>query len=178
MSASGHETRNVNWQQARLRIDAGPGVRGDAELEALIGFFRARRGPATAFRFRDPYDFSSNGMTGTPTPTDQQVGTGDGAAVTFPLAKAYGEGERRRITRPVSGSVRVAVNSAEALTGWLLGDKGEIIFDDPPAAGASICAGFLFDVPVRFAEDRLEVSRASFRAGEAPSVPLIEVREA
>ena len=43
-SASGHEYRNVNWNQARLRFDAGPGVRGDAELETLIGFFRARRG--------------------------------------------------------------------------------------------------------------------------------------
>jgi len=29
---------------------------------------------------------------------------------------------------------------------------------------------------VRFAEDRLDVSRATFLAGEAPSVPLIEVR--
>jgi hypothetical protein len=32
-------------------------------------------------------------------------------------------------------------------------------------------------VPVRFAEDKLEVHRASFLAGEAPSVPLIEIRE-
>jgi uncharacterized protein (TIGR02217 family) len=47
-----------------------------------------------------------------------------------------------------------------------------------PAVGASITAGFLFDVPVRFADDRLEVNRATFLAGEAPSVPLVEVREA
>ena len=40
-----------------------------------------------------------------------------------------------------------------------------------------IAAGFRFDVPVRFAEDSLEVSRASFAAGEAVSVPLIEIRE-
>jgi uncharacterized protein (TIGR02217 family) len=40
-----------------------------------------------------------------------------------------------------------------------------------------VSAGFLFDVPVRFAEDRIEVNRATFLAGEAPSVPLIEVRE-
>jgi uncharacterized protein (TIGR02217 family) len=39
-------------------------------------------------------------------------------------------------------------------------------------------AGFLFDVPVRFAEDRLAVSAAGFAAGQAPSVPLIEIREA
>jgi hypothetical protein len=30
---------------------------------------------------------------------------------------------------------------------------------------------------VRFEEDRLSLSRATFEAGEIPSVPLIEVRE-
>jgi uncharacterized protein (TIGR02217 family) len=63
-------------------------------------------------------------------------------------------------------------------TGWTLGDKGVVQFDDPPAEGAAVSAGFLFDVPVRFAEDRIEINRATFLAGEAPSVPLIEVREA
>ena len=42
---------------------------------------------------------------------------------------------------------------------------------------AAVEAGFRFDVPVRFAEDRLSLSRATFEAGEIPSVPLIEVRE-
>ena len=177
-SASGYETRNVNWQQGRLRFDAGPGVRGDAELESLIEFFRARRGPAVAFRFRDPFDFSSNGMSGLPTPADQDIGDGDGTTVRFPLVKSYGTGEQRRITRPAPGTVRVAVESVEQLTGWTLSGLGELVFDDAPAAGAAITAGFLFDTPVRFADDRLEINRASFSAGEAPSVPLIEVREA
>jgi uncharacterized protein (TIGR02217 family) len=38
-------------------------------------------------------------------------------------------------------------------------------------------ASFDFDVPVRFAEDRLLFSRATFEAGEIASVPLVEVRE-
>ncbi|MGI4732484.1 MAG: DUF2460 domain-containing protein [Janthinobacterium lividum] len=38
-------------------------------------------------------------------------------------------------------------------------------------------ASFAFDVPVRFAEDRLSVSRATYLAGQATSVPLIEIRE-
>ncbi|MEL7218571.1 MAG: DUF2460 domain-containing protein, partial [Pseudomonadota bacterium] len=41
-----------------------------------------------------------------------------------------------------------------------------------------IRAGFLFDVPVRFAEDRIDISGVNFSAGEAPSVPLVELREA
>jgi uncharacterized protein (TIGR02217 family) len=176
-SASGFEARNVNWSQARLRFDAGPGVRGDAELETLLAFYRARRGPAVAFRFRDPYDNSSNGMTDEPAANDQAIGIGDGATTRFALVKNYGVGEQRRITRPTSGRVRVAVNGTELATGWTLDEKGIVQFGQPPAAGAAITAGFLFDVPVRFAEDRLEINRATFRAGEAPSVPLIEVRE-
>ena len=176
-SASGNEYRNANWQQARLRFDAGPGIRGDAEVETLLAFFRARRGAAVGFRFRDPYDFSSNGMTADPTALDQQIGTGDGAATGFRLMKTYSGGEERRITRPVAGSIRVAVDGVEQASGWTLGPLGEIRFDAPPAEGAGVTAGFLFDVPVRFAEDRLEVNRATFLAGEAPSVPLIEVRE-
>jgi uncharacterized protein (TIGR02217 family) len=176
-SASGFESRNLNWLQARLRFDAGPGVRGDAELETLLSFFRARRGPAVAFRFRDPYDFSSSGMTGVPGATDQVIGTGDGSLDSFPLVKVYGSGEQRRITRPVSGSVRIAVSGTELTTGWMLEDKGFVQFSQPPVSGATVTAGFLFDTPVRFAEDRLEINRATFLAGEAPSVPLIEVRE-
>lgn len=177
-SASGFEARNVNWSQARLRFDAGPGVRSDSEMEALIAFFRARRGPAVAFRFRDPYDNSSSGMTDMPDATDQGIGTGDGTTDSFALVKTYGSGEQRRITRPVPGTVRVAVNGSELATGWTLENKGIVGFSEAPAAGDVVTAGFLFDTPVRFAEDRLEISRATFLAGEAPSVPLVEVREA
>ncbi len=176
-SASGHEARNVEWQQARLRFDVGPGVRSDSELEALIAFFRARRGPAIGFRFRDPYDQSSSGMSGSPTPLDQEIGEGDGAADRFVLTKSYGGGEVRRITRPVPASVRVAVDGTEIVSGWTLEPFGVVQMAAAPASGASITAGFLFDVPVRFADDRIEVNRATFLAGEAPSVPLVEVRE-
>ena len=177
-SASGYEFRNANWAQARLRFDAGPGVRSDRELETLITFFRARRGPAVGFRFRDSYDFSSNQMSSASTATDQLIGFGDGARVEFPLIKTYGTGEERRITRPIAGTLRVAVEGVEAVSGWTLQSLGVLQFDDPPAPGVAITAGFEFDVPVRFAEDRIEINRATFLAGEAPSVPLIEIREA
>ena len=52
-----------------------------------------------------------------------------------------------------------------------------VAFDEAPAEGAEVKAGFRFDVPVRFAEDRLSLNRATFLAGEIPSVPLIEIRE-
>jgi uncharacterized protein (TIGR02217 family) len=160
-----------------LRFDAGPGVRGHAEVETLLAFFRARRGAAVGFRFRDPFDFSSNGMTGEPTAQDQRIGTGDGSQVRFVLVKNYSGGEQRRITRPVAGSVKIAIDGAEQSSGWVLEAFGEVVFDAPPDAGTTMTAGFLFDVPVRFADDRLEINRATFLAGEAPSVPLVEIRE-
>ncbi len=179
VTASGFERRNSLWSDARLRFDIGPGIRSEAELGELIAFFRARRGAARGFRLRDPSDFSSNGMTGTPTATDQLLGEGDGTRSAFPLVKRYGAGDAaqlRRITRPLAASLLVSVNGAPA-SGWTLDPGGTVSFALPPASGAQVRAGFLFDVPVRFAEDRLEVSGASFAAGEAPSVPVIELRE-
>jgi uncharacterized protein (TIGR02217 family) len=175
-TAAGAEQRNSEWSDARLRFDAGPGIRAEADLHALIAFFRARRGAAVGFRFEDPFDHSSNGMTGPPTPGDQLLGLADGVHTGFALVKRYGE-QVRRITRPVAGSVRVSVDGAERLSGWTLGPLGEVRFDEAPAEGAEVKAGFRFDVPVRFAEDRLALSRATFEAGEIASVPLVEIRE-
>lgn len=175
-TANGAEQRNADWADARLSFDAGPGVRGEADLHALIGFFRARRGAAVGFRFEDPFDNSSNGMTGAPLPGDQAIGTGDGARTDFALVKHYG-GQARRITRPLPGSVRIAVDGDEVVSGWTLGAKGMVSFETPPVNGAEVRAGFRFDVPVRFAEDRLSLNRATFAAGEIPSVPLVEIRE-
>ena len=176
VTASGHEYRNALWSDARMRYDVGPGIRSEAELGTLIAFFRARYGPARGFRLRDPFDFSSAAMTGTPTASDQRIGTGDGMASRFRLVKNYG-GQQRRITRPQPGSIRIAVGAVETAA-WRYETGGWIVFDSAPAAGAPITAGYLFDVPVRFAEDRLDVSGVSFAAGEAPSVALIEIREA
>ena len=179
-SVSGHERRSSDWADARLSFDAGPGVRSEADMAALIAFFRARRGAARGFRFTDPYDDRSCGMGEAPGPLDQRLGLGDGVRTAFPLQRFYGAGEEaqvRRITRPVAGTIRVAVNGAEMVGGWSHAGLGMIAFDAAPAEDAVLTAGFRFDVPVRFAEDRLDVNRATFAAGEAPSVPLVEIRE-
>jgi len=175
-TASGAEQRNAEWDDARLSFDAGPGVRSEADLQALIGFFRARRGAAVGFRLQDPFDHSSNGMTGVPTAVDQLLGEGDGIRTVFPLVKRY-DGQVRRITRPVSASVLLSIDGETVETGWALGAEGVVECDEAPAAGAEIRAGYRFDVPVRFAEDRLSLNRTTFLAGEVPSVPLIGIRE-
>ncbi|OQW72304.1 MAG: hypothetical protein BVN33_12385 [Proteobacteria bacterium ST_bin13] len=172
-SAGGRETRNARWSAARTRYDVGPGVRSEADIAALLGFFRARMGPARGFRLRDPFDFQSG--DGAPAPGDQRIGTGDGSTSRFALIKLYAASERR-ITRPVAGSVRVAVGGVET-SGFSVEDGGWVVLDAAPGVGLAVTAGFGFDVAVRFAEDALSVNRATFLAGAAASVPLIEIRE-
>ena len=179
-SVSGHERRSSDWADARLSYDAGPGVRSEADMARLVEFFRARRGAARGFRFTDPYDDRSGAPGVAPSPIDQRLGTGDGVRASFQLMRHYGEGEAaqaRIITRPVAGSIRVAADGVELTSGWSHAGLGVIAFDVAPASGVVLTAGFRFDVPVRFAEDRLEINRATFAAGEAPSVPLVEIRE-
>ena len=177
---SGHEKRNSNWSDARLEFDVGPGVRSEEELRALIAFFRSRRGPAKAFRFRDPFDHSSRDMIGEPTPTDQLLGKGDGQQTQYQLVKNYGDHadgpQQRPITRPEPNSLSVAVNG-QLNSDWVLGAGGVVMFNTPPVEDSIVTAGFLFDVLVRFASDRLQVSQATFLAGDIPEVLLVEVRE-
>ena len=52
--AGGAEQRNADWADARLRFDAGPGVRSEAELHELLAFFRARRGGGGGFPVPGP----------------------------------------------------------------------------------------------------------------------------
>ncbi len=185
---SGHEQRSSEWADARMRFDAGPGLRSLADLALLAAFFRARRGAARGFRFADPLDATSAQGGGPPAAGDQYLGQGDGVRRDFPLVKHYGApgsgggqgthaAQRRRITHPRPASVVAAVAGvAVAASGFTVLPGGTILFAVAPPAGAAVTAGFAFDVPVRFADDRLDISRATFMAGAAPTVPLIEVR--
>lgn len=138
----------------------------------------ARRGAGRAFRFRDPFDHSSAAGGGEPSAHDQDIGVGDGARLRFALIKSYGSGaavQQRLINLPIAGSVRVSVNGVE-MSQFTLDGEGAVTLAHAPAVGATVRAGYVYDVPVRFAEDRLEVSRATYLAGELASVPLVEVR--
>ncbi|MCE7798644.1 DUF2460 domain-containing protein [Sphingobium sufflavum] len=179
-SVSGREQRSSDWADARMRFDAGPGVRSEADLAMLIAFFRARRGAARGFRFTDPYDHHSAGWGEAISAIDQRIGMGDGMETRFPLVKHYGEAadpQVRRITRPVAGSVRIALDGVAATGGWALDGLGEVLFDAPPGVDVVVTAGFAFDVPVRFEEDSLDVHAETHAAGEVASVPLVEIRE-
>ncbi|MBA4804927.1 MAG: DUF2460 domain-containing protein [Brevundimonas sp.] len=176
--ASGHERRSTPWSAGRRRYLIGASLRSLDDMAALTAFFEARRGRLYGFRFRDFADFRSCAPGATPRPTDQPLGEGDGARTLFQLVKRYGEadGFERRIDKPVSGTVRVAVGGVETAAFDLDPVAGQVTLEEPPPAGAVVTAGFEFDVPVRFDSDRIEVTLESFGAGRMAAVPLIEVR--
>lgn len=181
--ASGREVRNSRWAHSRRRYDAGIGIRTLDALAAVVTFFEERRGRLYGFRWRDRLDWKSCPPSQTPTATDQPLGTGDGVTATFQLCKHYGTGGaayRRPIAKPLPGEVLVAVDgvaitdpehfTCDATTGLVTFAAGHV-----PGPGAAVTAGFLFDVPVRFDIDAIEVDLSAFDAGEIPKIPIVEI---
>jgi uncharacterized protein (TIGR02217 family) len=180
--ANGFEERNTPWAHSRRRYDAGVSMRSLDDVETLIAFFEARRGQLYGFRWKDWADFKSCAPNSQPHYEDQVIGTGDGDTAVFQLSKSYKSGGFsyvRPIQKPVKGSVRIGIHGdplTETIHYEVDETTGLVTFATPPDIGAEVTAGFEFDVPVRFDIDRIQVSVASFKAGDVPNVPVVEVR--
>ena len=182
--ASGFEERNTPWQDSRRRYDAGYGLRSLDDLHRVVEFFEGRRGRLHGFRLRDPVDWKSCAPLQKPAAQDQELGEGDGVKNTFALKKTYDKDTSaytRPIRKPVAGTVLVAVAGTakvvdvdfevDSATGVITFKEGFV-----PQAGQKVTAGFTFDVPVRFDTDTLDINLAVFKAGEVPSIPIVELR--
>ena len=151
-------------------------------MHEVLAFLEARLGRLYGFRWRDWADHKSCAPSAAVASGDQAIGTGDGAETAFQLVKLYQSGPAsyaRPISKPVAGSVRVAVDGVELSEGVDFAvdtAAGVVTLTAAPGAGLAVTAGFEFDVPARFDTDRIEVNLASFEAGEIPSIPVIEVR--
>jgi uncharacterized protein (TIGR02217 family) len=178
--ASGAEERNASWANSRRRYDVAYGIRRADDLAAVVAFFEARNGRLHGFRFKDWADFKSCLPSGTLSPTDQPIGTGNGSATLFQLTKSYTSGSQtwvRAIAKPVAGTVTIALNGTPQASGWSVSTStGLVTFTTAPAAGVAITAGFEFDVPVRFDTDALDVTLDLERLGSITSIPLLELR--
>lgn len=183
--ASGFEERNARWYHSRRSWQAGLGIRSADHLAEVASLFEEANGRLSAFRFRDWTDYKSSPPSGSPSPQDQNIGTGDGVTVAFRLRKRYGNlaAYWRPITKPEHGTVRVAVAGVEAAAGWSVDHlTGIVTFTAPPPAGAPVTAGYRFFVPVRFDSDTIAHDLTYFREGveglgEIPDVMLVEVRD-
>jgi uncharacterized protein (TIGR02217 family) len=170
-AGGGNETRNVNWAASRGKWNVASGLKNRTQVAALIAFFRARRGKAYGFRFKDWIDYQA---------TAETIGTGDGVATTFQLVKAYTSGgvtETRTIKKPVTGTVRVYKDAVEQLSGWSVNTStGVVTFTSPPADDAIITADFEFDVPVRFDTDVMSVNLQFYNLSDWGEIPVVELR--
>ena len=169
---SGHEQRNSNWRNARAKYNIASAVKTESQWQELIAFFRARKGKAIGFRFKDWSDYSAVG---------QQIAIADGASTDFQLRKSYVSGSAvvaREINKPVVGTVKVYKNShlRAELNYQVDHTTGIISFSEAPEAGVIIMADFEFDVPVRFDTDELQLAIDSFNSGSWQAIPLIEIR--
>lgn len=159
ITKSGMETRQVNWPSSRHKYNATYGIRNQVDFDAILKLFHACQGRAVGFRYKDWSDFKSCDVTGTPSATDQLIGTGDGSTTTFQLVKNYTVGGvtvTRKIRKPVT--VLVALNDVAQGSGWTLDTTtGIVTFTNTPGNGVSVKAGYEFDVPVRFDVDELSI---------------------
>lgn len=172
-TVGGHEQRNADWSSARARYNVAHGIKTQEQLNILLAFFRARKGRAQGFRFKDWTDYRAKG---------ERLGQGNGIRKTFQLLKEYRSGESaeiRIVTKPVEGSVRIFVNNVQKINGYAIDyTKGTVIFSVAPAIGEMIAADFEFDVPVRFDTDHLSARLDNNGTFSWMNIPLIEVRGA
>lgn len=168
---SGHEQRNINWAESRSYYNIVHGVKTKDQMDILIEFFRARKGRAYGFRFKDWSDYDVVG---------QNIGVGGGVQSVFALKKTYtngGAATDRAITKPVDNSVSIYVDNMLVSSGVTVDyTSGQVTFDAAPDNGAVIAADFEFDVPVRFDTDRLSASLDSYGVHSWGNIPLVEVR--
>ena len=140
-------------------------------MATLIAFFRARKGRAYGFRFKDWTDFQAQ---------NQLLGTGNGTNKLFPLVKTYSSGgvaEVRTISKPVAGTVKLYKDGAPQASGWSVSTTtGLVTFTVAPALDVVVSADFEFDVPVRFDTDHMDVSIETYNLAQWSQIPVIEIR--
>jgi uncharacterized protein (TIGR02217 family) len=166
-SDSGAEQANQRWEHPLSRYTLPQAFRDHNVYEAVRDHWLIMRGPLRSFPFRDPLDFASirldrpNTVPGI-TWSDQVLGTGDGITATFQLVKTYtrgGETYTRKVVHPVTSTVTVSINNVDPSTlfdplTWTVDRAtGVVTFSAPPAPGAVVRAGYLYDVEVRFESD-------------------------
>lgn len=183
---SGFEQRNAAWATSRHSYNVSYGIKSYDDLYELKAFWEARTGALNGFRFRDFSDCTSSGPSDTPTKADQVISTtahpANGSNTVFQLIKSYADGAGsyvRTINKPVSGTVLIADNTtlkAETTDYTIDYTTGLVTFVTAPTNGHSITAGFVFDVPVRFAADSISINLQDFLAGNFDPITLIELR--
>lgn len=178
---SGEEIRNVDWENARAEYDVAYAIQRGASKDDLLAFFRARRGRAYGFRFRDWTDYTLD---------RQSIGTGDGVDATWQIYKRYADDalvydrDLKKIVADadvVAQQLQVWVNDVlqtEATHYTVDRNTGIITFTggNEPAMGHDIEVACEFDVPVRFDVDDMQLAIDNYDIHSWGSIVIVEVR--
>lgn len=168
---SGYEQRNNVWTNGRCQYNVSHGLKNSTQVTTLLNFFRARKGKAYSFRFKDWSDYKV---------TAGAIGTGDAATTVFQLVKLYTSGtttETRTITKPVSGTLKIYLAGVEQPSGWSCDyTTGLVTFTSAPGSSVAITATFDFEVPVRFDTDEMNLSVDLPNYSSWGNIKLIEVK--
>lgn len=179
----GHEVSNSRWRyplfEFDIQLEPAIGEVDDQETDLdadstetlleLIELFHVVGGRHMAFPFRHWRDYQA---------VDSEIGTGDGTTTEFQLYKVYRRGavtRQRKILLPVTATVVVRVNDV-ITAATVVREGGTVTFSVAPANGAVITTDFEFDVPVKFADDRLELIALSEDLEQPGEIMLKEVR--
>lgn len=169
----GHDIRNSRWAYPlhQFEFTVEPGSReGDDALAEFEEMYHVCGGQYGAFRFHYWRDVPVVGQT---------IGFGDGSTTEFQLVRSYIRGaltRDRKITRPVSGTVVIYVEGVETAAA-VDHSTGLVTISPAPAASTLVTADFEHDVPVRFADDEVEMVGLTDQLDQAVSIVLLEVRE-
>ena len=165
------EYRSISSIFSRMRYSISYMLKTAEEMEKLIAFFRARRGKAVGFRFKDWSDYRAE---------RELIGVGNSVDKIFQLRKVYKSGKteyKRIISKPALGSVIMYFNN-EQVSGNFSVDyqSGKIKFDSTVPVGVKVFSSFEFDVPVRFDIDYLPISIDSTNTYSSKNINLIEIK--
>lgn len=186
-TAGGQEYRSLVHQFPRRTFDISQMLSKPDTYSYIMALYHRAHGQYAGFRIKCYDEYSSNGATGTPTEIDQlclKIST-----TIWQLRKFYGTNGTsgatgypyRKIFKPVSGTVKVAVNGTLVSgpgANWTVDTTtGRVTLSAGVAATVvadNVTAGFMFDFPVRFSGS-LVVSQDHVAHRNVDGISLVEL---
>lgn len=163
--AASHAFQEARWSHSPYPIwhfrhsysvlDADPAV---AELQALVGFFCARRGRWDSWLFADPNDSTA---------TLEPFGTGDGTTTAFQLCRAFGPFVEP--CKNVAAGPSIYKAGALQASGYTIDADGLVTFSSAPGSGQALTWSGTYYYRCRFEQDAMEANEFMQR--------LFELRE-
>lgn len=148
----------------------------------VIALYHRAYGKFAGFRVKCLDDFSTNNLTGTPTPTDEVLA--NSASGIYQLRNFYGTNGTalagvghpwRNLYKPVAGTVVAAKNGATISSGLSVDTTTGLITISPaPLITDTITAGCQFDLPCRF-NSAIEITAVDVALRDCGSIDIIEL---